>query len=167
MTNDKILEIARRYGVQSRYIDCIAFTEKEIIAFAQSVIEAELEEAESVAAKHGAAFFREHKDNSILEAIRAKLTGDGDEPVAWIYPSTLERFKFNETFEQSYSIKVSRPGETTVPLYTRPAPARIPLTDEEILDAANSADFKSMVTADDFVFVLARAIERRINGEEE
>ena len=41
MDNDKILELARRHGVQSRYIDCIAFTEKEIIAFAQSIIEAQ------------------------------------------------------------------------------------------------------------------------------
>lgn len=44
MTNDKILEIARRHGVQSRYIDCIAFTEKEIIAFAQSLLEEEQEQ---------------------------------------------------------------------------------------------------------------------------
>ena len=39
MAPEQILEIASRYGVQSRYIDCIAFTEKEIIAFAQAVIE--------------------------------------------------------------------------------------------------------------------------------
>lgn len=48
MTEEKILEVARRYGVQSRYIDCIAFTEKEIIAFAQSVIEAERERIKQI-----------------------------------------------------------------------------------------------------------------------
>lgn len=67
---------------------------------------------------------------AVIEADRES----SDEPVAWMYPSTIERFKFNETFEQAYSIKVSRPGETTIPLYTRPAPARKPLSDEEIED---------------------------------
>lgn len=36
------------------------------------------------------------------------------------------------------------------------------LTDEEITDAANSAEFKTMVTADDYIFVIARAIEAKL-----
>jgi hypothetical protein len=47
------------------------------------------------------------------------------------------------------------------PVYARPQP-KARLTGEEILDAANSADFKNMVTADDFIFVIARAIERKV-----
>jgi hypothetical protein len=44
---------------------------------------------------------------------------------------------------------------------SRPQP-KARLKDEQILDAANSADFKNMVTADDFIFVIARAIERKV-----
>ena len=36
------------------------------------------------------------------------------------------------------------------------------LTDEEIVETSNSADFESMVTADDFIFVVARAIEQAV-----
>ncbi len=36
------------------------------------------------------------------------------------------------------------------------------LTDEEVIDAANAAPFATMVTADDFIFVLGRAIEAKL-----
>jgi hypothetical protein len=44
------------------------------------------------------------------------------EPVAYVFPSDLERFKSEETFAQAYSIPCGNPTEKTVPLY-REAPA--------------------------------------------
>lgn len=50
-----------------------------------------------------------------------------------------------------------------VPLYTAPPQRQWRgLTDEEVIDAANAAPFATMVTADDFIFVLGRAIEAKL-----
>lgn len=43
-----------------------------------------------------------------------------------------------------------------------PAAKLKPLTDDEITEAVNSAPFKDMVTADDYVFLIARAVEKAI-----
>lgn len=37
-----------------------------------------------------------------------------------------------------------------------------PLTDDEITEAVNSAPFRDMVTADDYIFLIARAVEKAI-----
>lgn len=39
-----------------------------------------------------------------------------------------------------------------------------PLSDEEIINTCNAVDFSQMVTADDYIYMIARAIERKING---
>lgn len=60
---------------------------------------------------------------------------DAEEPVAWMYPDDIERFKTNETFAQAYSIKCGSPTQgTTEPLYLHPAPQRsfVRLSEEEI-----------------------------------
>jgi hypothetical protein len=57
------------------------------------------------------------------------------EPVAWMYPSDLEKFQRAETFAQAFSIRVGCPDEVSVPLYTTPPAAQRPwqgLTGEEV-----------------------------------
>lgn len=39
-------------------------------------------------------------------------------PIAHMYPSDLERFQHEETFANAFSIEVSNPNETSVPLYS-------------------------------------------------
>ena len=66
--------------------------------------------------------------------------------------------------------------EFYVPLYTAPPQRQqrtytlrkwVGLTDDEIIDAANMAPFETMVSAEDYIYIIARAIEeasRRKNG---
>lgn len=50
-----------------------------------------------------------------------------------------------------------------VPLYhDLPSRKLNGLTDEEILDAADNAPFHLMVTADDYIYMIARAIEAKL-----
>ena len=36
------------------------------------------------------------------------------------------------------------------------------LTDDEIIDAANMAPFETMVSAEDYIYIIARAIEAKL-----
>lgn len=70
-----------------------------------------------------------------IEAYLSTPSDDAEEPVAWMYPDDIERFKTNETFAQAYSIKCGSPTQgTTEPLYLHPAPQRsfVRLSEEEI-----------------------------------
>ena len=51
-------------------------------------------------------------------------------------------------------------GEGRVPLYA--AREWQGLTDEEIIDAANMAPFETMVSAEDYIYIIARAIEAKL-----
>ena len=60
------------------------------------------------------------------QAIAAELEAMAEqEPVAYMFPSDLERFRSNETFAQAYSVAVGNPDESSTPLYATPQP-RIP-----------------------------------------
>jgi len=71
--------------------------------------------------------------DDLCDAIRAHLAQPQAEPVAWIYPSDLEKFQECETFAHVFSIKVGCPDEESVPLYTHPAapvPEEFDMADE-------------------------------------
>ena len=53
-------------------------------------------------------------DGVYIELVEAAL--DVPDPVAYIFPSDLERFAEDETFSQAYSIAVGKPDEKTVGL---------------------------------------------------
>ena len=58
-----------------------------------------------------------------IEAYFSTPSDDAEEPVAWMYPDDIERFKTNETFAQAYSIKCGSPTQgTTEPLYLQQIP---------------------------------------------
>ena len=57
-------------------------------------------------------------------AWQAALAQPQSKPVAWIYPSALEKFQECETFAHVYSIKVGCPDEESVPLYATPQQAQ-------------------------------------------
>ena len=82
---------------------------------------------------------------AIIEADRES----SDEPVAWMN---------NDGYITHY-----RQGDAIIPLYRHPPPAR-KLTDEEI-QFMWGAHYRSEL--EDHYLQFARAIERRINGEEE
>ena len=66
---------------------------------------------------------------------------DAEEPVAWMYPDDIERFKTNETFAQAYSIKCRSPTQgTTEPLYLHPPKPAEP--DAEIIETLKAENFK-------------------------
>jgi hypothetical protein len=68
-----------------------------------------------------------------VETLRQAIAeAEKQEPVAWIYPDDLERFKTSETFAPAFSLEMVSPTQgQTVPLYTSP-PQRQPLSDEQI-----------------------------------
>ena len=45
-------------------------------------------------------------------------------PVAYMYPSDLDKFQEQETFAQAFSVKVGCPDEVSVPLYAHPDNAK-------------------------------------------
>jgi hypothetical protein len=63
-------------------------------------------------------------DEKAIRTLKAALTQPEQEPVAWMYPSDLEKFQRAETFAQAFSIKVGCPDEVSVPLYTTPPAAQ-------------------------------------------
>ena len=147
MTTDKILEIARRYTVpevreeQLFYMDGSPsreftsmtywkFCEEELIAFAQSILEAE----------------RESSDAPVAYLWKSHFIDTGKPIKLWLD-------------EPTWPMDVSS-DVPIVPVYTRPAPAQNKLTDEEMNDELVKANVYQAVTA------FARAIERRVNGEE-
>lgn len=101
-------------------------------------------------------------EKSVIEAIRARLAEDDDEPFLWV---ETEKGELNRDVTCMFS---DSPAfiECPLPLYRRPQPKAL-LTDAQILDAANQADFKSMETVDDYIYVIARAIEDKIWGKAE
>ena len=58
-------------------------------------------------------------ENGELEAFVNELTKP-QEAVAWLFTQDLERFKTQETTATCYSVKVSNPDDTTVPLFPAP-----------------------------------------------
>jgi len=97
--------------------------------------------------------------HALLEADRES----SDEPVGYLWKShfidTRKPIKL-WLDEPTWPMGVSS-DVPIVPVYTRPAPAQNKLTDEEMNDELVKANVYQAVTA------FARAIERRINGEEE
>lgn len=63
-----------------------------------------------------------------LEAIKASVRDEvmkeleGQEPVAWMYPSDLRKFEETETFAHAFSVQVGSPDEDSVPVFRHPAP---------------------------------------------
>lgn len=42
------------------------------------------------------------------------------DPVAYMFPSDLERLRSNELFARAYSVQVNNPDEKSIPLYAAP-----------------------------------------------
>ena len=105
-----------------------------------------------------------------MEKIRAYLAEpeQDEEPVAWMYPDDLERFKTNETFAQAFSIKCGSPTQgTTEPLYLHPAQRKpfVRLSEEEIMAIVRAdPDFDEMMW-DKTAVRFARAIEDALEGK--
>lgn len=93
--------------------------------------------------------------SSICEA-QKELENPEFEPVAYMMPSDLERFKTEETFANAYSVAIANPREESVPLYTSP-PQQNPLSDDKI-KAIAIEHFGSQLDGNDFMF--ARSIEK-------
>ena len=135
MTPEKIIEIAHRYSDKayphpddpaSLKMAYWEFREKDLIAFAHSVIAADRESS--------------------------------DEPVAWQGWDKCGMMKFR-----------FKAFDGAIPLYRHPPPAQ-KLTDEEISEIMIANGFKIKDGCDGlkpYVFQAVRAIERRINGEDE
>ena len=68
-------------------------------------------------------------DDELREEIRAFLAAEPEaEPVAWIQPNHLDKAQF-----MPFLCRVEpKQRDDFVPLYTRPEPARKPMTEEEI-----------------------------------
>ena len=115
MTPEKILELAH----ETVRLTWINDSPEDLIAFAQSVIEAERESS--------------------------------DKPVAWVScDGYLSHYRL---------------GDEYIPLYLHPPPAR-KLTDEEIFEVVREASRGSALMRDGSTSLrIARAIERRINGD--
>ena len=60
------------------------------------------------------------KHGIVVDLLQSRLAEGEQDPVAWMYPSDLEKFQKSETFAQAFSIKVGCPDEVSVPLYAAP-----------------------------------------------
>jgi len=123
---------------------------------------------------------RAYRDDAI-EALRAALQDDPfkdapwtpddtahrpgglsqQEPVAWMCPDDPER-------ETAFSWKSGHCpdcGKERIPLYTAP-PQRQPLTDEEMRKCCESMDAEPLAEGWPELIKFARAIERKVRGEE-
>lgn len=103
-------------------------------------------ESECDATKFGAA-----------EAIRARLEQPEPKPVAWItVVETRQGLSRQVNWEKMRGINHE-------PLYTTPPQREWQgLTDDEIIDAANMAPFETMVSAEDYIYIIARSIEAKL-----
>jgi len=67
---------------------------------------------------HGECAAEIHRLQSQIAKLEERIrVADAEEPVAWMFPDDLEKFKSSETFAQAYSIKVGSPDGLTEPLY--------------------------------------------------
>ena len=95
-----------------------------------------------------------------IEKLRAAIVElEKQEPVAWMYPSDLERFQESETFAQAFSISVGSPNETSVPLYTAPV---APAEQEPVKLLCKGTRFKTYLTADRGVVL--EGLPRELSG---
>jgi hypothetical protein len=79
-----------------------------------------------------------------------------DKPVAYWRHSSSVKEGWNEFSE-------TRAFDDDVPLYLAPLKKEwVGLTDDEIIDAANMAPFETMVSAEDYIYIIARAIETKL-----
>ena len=170
MTREQILELAQKYGTSETalrptfylhdgsptgetypQIDW-KFGQEDLLAFAQAIIEAERESSDEPAAW-------------------AVFDGEG----GWDFRC----YKMNENFKEEFLKRNPDPmyREWVHPLYRHPPPKQ-KLTDEEIIECSQKASrlfLKQQASArgmqltvqDSFDWHFAKAIERRINGEEE
>ena len=128
MTPEKILELAAQNETDTFSERVWAFGKESLIAFAQSILEADRE--------------------------------SDDEPYAYLWTSGKTKVWLDEPRFPA-GIASDLP---IVPVYKHPPPAR-KLTDREIDDVISKQRF--FYGADANAYTFARAIERRINGEEE
>jgi hypothetical protein len=95
------------------------------------------------------------KNDDLIETLRARLAQPEPEPepepVAWYWSNGIE---FTIAFEKT---------DGHAPMYLHPPQREWQgLTDEEIIDTANNAPFDTMVSAEDYIYVIARAIEAKL-----
>lgn len=100
-------------------------------------------------------------EKSVIEAISARLAEDDEEPYAWV--AIHDHHGFDALyFDRQEAVD---DGHSFVwPLYRHPRP-KARLTDKEIDDVISKQRF--FYGADANAYTFARAIQRRINGEEE
>ena len=106
------------------------------------VFELFLEEAEDVTTL----------ENNLVKMLRTRLAQPEPEPVAtvWVQAGDIQS-----------QIRPGLPPGTK--LYTAPPQREWQgLTDDEIIDTANNAPFESMVSAEDYIYVISRAIEAKL-----
>lgn len=88
-----------------------------------------------------------------IELLRARLAQPEPEPVAWLHSFT--GYGWQVVSEKLYP--------TDQPLYTaQPQREWQGLTDDELIDTANNAPFETMVSAEDYIYVIVRAIEAKL-----
>ncbi len=97
-----------------------------------------------------------------VETLRARIAEPEkeQEPVAWGL-QFIDGEYYDEFYKSPDKVEV---GECKlVPLYTSPPQREWQgLTDEEIIGTANNAPFDTMVSAEDYIYVIARAIEKAL-----
>jgi hypothetical protein len=87
------------------------------------------------------------KEFEAMAALRQSLAQPEQEPIAWDI--------------EGYGDPACMPDANhTIPLYTAPSNKPwVSLTDIQIINTANEAPFDQMVKADDYIYIIARAIE--------
>lgn len=86
-----------------------------------------------------------------------KILEDDDEPVGWLYEMCDNPDVY---VSPDAAFSWFQKGRYTIPLYTRPALARKPLSDEEIESVISNHRFAYGVDITAFSF--ARAVEKRV-----
>ena len=89
----------------------------------------------------------------IETALIARLAQPEPEPVGYLTNALGHEWVFTTKRINQYSQPV---------YYAPPQREFIGLTDEEIIDAADMAPFDTMVSAEDYIYVISRAIEAKL-----
>lgn len=101
--------------------------------------------------------------DEMTKTLRTRLAQPEPEPVAWLYRGdgmVQVLIKRNDHF---FSLDEGENFIKGEPLYTAPPQREWQgLTDDEIIDTANNAPFETMVSAEDYIYVISRAIEAKL-----
>jgi hypothetical protein len=109
--------------------------------------------------------------DAAADILRARLSAPEPEPVAWMFVNKFDGGEY--IFKHSGEGLFNKDEFDIKPLYTAPPQRECAsqvhdrrewqgLTDDEIIDTANNAPFDTMVSAEDYIYVIARAIEAKL-----